>query len=377
MAVSFVYHPDLGGFDYGPGHPLRIERLDLTVSLMEAFGLMAHPDLNRVEAAPAEQAALLAFHRPDYLEVLRRADSGLAAAEAAGYGLGPGDNPVFKGLWDWASLLTGASLAASEAVAEGRVEVAFNIAGGMHHAAPARASGFCYLNDAVLAIKSLLARGLKVAYLDFDAHHGDGVQNAFYDTDRVLTISIHQDGARFFPGTGAVSETGIEAGRGYSVNLPLPAYTDDELYIWAIDQIVPELVEAFAPDVLVTQLGVDSLYNDPLTGLYCTDRAMLHAWRMIKGLDRPWVALGGGGYDLVNVARCWTQALAVMLDVELPETMPESFMSVLAGYGYRRKRLQDNERLVTGATKRRLRATIESGVAALRATIFPTHGLRP
>lgn len=376
MALAFIYHHRLGQFDYGPQHPLRVERLDLTVELMRSYGLLDHPDLRMLEARPVDEQTLLSFHRPEYLSVLRRANQGTPVGDLSAFGLGPGDNPVFPGLFDWSVLVAGASIQAAEEVAEKRADIAFAIPGGMHHATPNKAGGFCYINDVVLAINRLMGRGLRVAYVDIDAHHGDWVQNAYFEDERVLTISIHQRGRNMFPGTGRTGETGIGRGRGYSVNLPLKAYTDDEVWTAAFDEVVPPLVEAFAPDVLVTQMGADILHSDPLTGLYCTDRSFTHAVRYFLDSGLPWAALGGGGYHVPNVVRCWTQALAMMLGVELPPDIPAHIIDRLAAYGRVRIRLRDDERTVAGQARRQAEIAARQSVDKIKMTIFPAHGLR-
>src|SRR3990172_4151486 len=214
----------------------------------------------------------------------------------------------------------GGSIAAAELVAAGGVGRAFAFAGGLHHARPDRASGFCYLNDAVLAILALRARGLRVCYIDIDAHHGDGVQYAFYASAEVLTISTHERGDRLFPGTGFVEEIGEGAGRGDAVNLE------------AFDAVVPRIVAAFRPDVVVAQLGIDSHRTDPLAHLALSIEGFAEAVRRILRLAPRLVALGGGGYDLANVARAWTVAWALMNDVDLPERLPEPFVAAHAAH---------------------------------------------
>ncbi|MBI5455204.1 MAG: acetoin utilization protein AcuC, partial [Deltaproteobacteria bacterium] len=222
----------------------------------------------------------------------------------------------------------------------GAARVAFNIAGGLHHAMPNRASGFCYINDAAVAIKRLLALGKRVAYIDIDAHHGDGVEYAFYDTDQVLTISLHENGQWLFPGTGFVADTGVNAGKGYSVNMPLPPSTQDGLYLKAFNAIVPPFIEAFAPDVIVTQLGVDSFETDPLTHLSLTTNSFEKMVSAFRSFNIPWVALGGGGYDLSNVARAWTLAWASMNGIEPPLEIPAGFLQQ-NGDIFRSKALRD------------------------------------
>jgi uridine phosphorylase len=249
---------------------------------------------------------------------------------AAAHGLGFGDNPVFKGVYDWSAFSTGASLEATELVASNKADVAFNIAGGLHHAMADRASGFCYVNDAVVAIKLLVQSGRRVAYVDIDAHHGDGVEKAFVDTDRVLTdrvltVSIHESGRYLFPGTGFPKEMGEGKGFGYAVNFPLMPGTDDALFLKAFNGIVPDFIDAFKPDVLVTQLGVDTFASDPLTHLELTTSGFEEVARVFKSFNLPWVALGGGGYEMGNVARAWTLAWAIMAGREVPDALPKGF----------------------------------------------------
>src|SRR5438034_8615901 len=267
MKTALIHSDEWRRFDYGPEHPLRMERLGLTWRLMEGYDLTALPRSKVLAPEPAELESIARLHTPEYLDTLRAVSAGDWVPHAARYGLGPGDNPIFPGLWEAAQLAAGGSLVAARLVAEGEADRAFHFAGGLHHAMPDRASGFCYVNDAVLAILHLRACGLRVAYVDIDAHHGDGVQNAFYTDPNVLTISTHERGDRLFPGTGFVDEMGEGAGRGFSVNLPLDVLTDSSIYLPAFEAVVPRLLTAFKPDVIVMQLGIDSHRTDPLTHL--------------------------------------------------------------------------------------------------------------
>ena len=298
MKTALVHSDAYKRFDYGPEHPLRMERLGLTFGLMEAYGLTRLPDTEVLPPAPAAEAAVREFHDEEYLAVLRAAGAGEPVPDAYRYGLGPGDNPIWPGVYEASVLACGGSILAAELVARGDVARAFAFAGGLHHAMPARASGFCYLNDAVLAILALRRHGLRVAYVDIDAHPGDGVQAAFYRLADVLTSSTHERGDRLFPGTGAVEELGEGPGRGYSVNLPLNPYTDDTVYLDAFDAVVPPVLRAFRADVVVAQLGIDGHRTDPLTHLALSVDGFAEAVRRIVGLAPRLVALGGGGYDL-------------------------------------------------------------------------------
>ncbi|RPJ07757.1 MAG: acetoin utilization protein AcuC, partial [Deltaproteobacteria bacterium] len=226
MSKAFVYSDAYLDFDYGPTHPLKIIRLKLTYELIQAYGLLPLPSVQFLQTRKADDQDLALFHSSDYLCVLKEASEGRIHG-AFPYGLGPGDNPVFRGLYDWSLLVTGATLQACDFVADRQRAIAFNIAGGLHHAQPCKASGFCYVNDPVIGILRLLERGNRVAYIDIDAHHGDGVQAAFYDSDQVLTVSLHESGRTLYPGTGFENEIGEGKGEGYCVNIPFLPFTDD------------------------------------------------------------------------------------------------------------------------------------------------------
>jgi len=340
--TAFIYREDLASFDYGASHPLKTVRLKLTFDLINSLGLLDGPGARYVNAREASDEEIGLFHDNDYLKALKAVNGGIWVPGCEAFGLGPGDNPVFKGLYDWSRLVAGASIQAAELVDDGEVDIAFNISGGLHHALHNRASGFCYVNDPAVAIHLLLRRGRRVAYLDIDAHHGDGVQAAFYDTDRVLTISIHESGHSLFPGTGFETETGLGNGAGYSVNVPLLPYADDEVFVRAFRETVPDLVSTFRPDVVVTQLGVDSFRSDPLTHLSVTTNGFEEVLRMIREIAPRWVALGGGGYDVGNVARAWALAWAVMNELDVPEEMPAEFLEKAAPIaGFREPEMRD------------------------------------
>jgi acetoin utilization protein AcuC len=374
MKTALVHSPAYARYDYGPSHPLRMERLGLTFGLMEAYGLTRLPTTRVVEPQPADDALIAGFHRTDYLEILRAASQGAHVPAAYRYGLGPGDNPIWPGCYEASALACGGSILAADLVARGEVSRAFAFAGGLHHAMPDRASGFCYLNDAVLAIQTLRRYGLRVLYVDVDAHHGDGVQAAFYETDEVLTISTHERGDRLFPGTGFVEEIGEGRGRGYAVNVPLNPYTDDGIYLDAFDAVVPAVVRAFAPDVVVAQLGIDSHRTDPLTHLALTVDGFASAVRRILDLAPRLVALGGGGYDLANVARAWTVAWALMNGVTPPDRLPPSFLAAAAQHLEGRTTLGDEPRPLPVETARAAREYAERQVLALRRLVFPILG---
>ncbi len=327
MKTAFVYSDKFGSVIYGMGHPMRPARLKLAYELMESMGLLNLPGMELVEAKRATEDEIRLFHSREYIAALKEANTGVIPVSGPEHGIGLGDNPVFKGLYEWSSYTTGASIQAAELVALGGYGAAFNIGGGLHHAMPARASGFCYINDPAVAIKYLVGLGKRVAYVDIDAHHGDGVEYAFYETDRVLTISLHESGQYLFPGTGNVTDMGMKQGLGYSVNLPLPPGTGNEVFMDAFKEIVPRFIEAFDPDILVTQLGVDTFESDPLAHMNLTTNGFEKAVCAFRDFNLPWVALGGGGYDLGNVARAWTLAWAAMNRAEVPDKIPKTLMN--------------------------------------------------
>src|SRR5215470_13514760 len=375
MTTAIIYSDEWRQFDYGPEHPLRMERLGLTWRLMEAYGLTSGPKVKLLAPAPASLEEITRFHARDYIDILRAVSAGDWVPHAAGYGLGPGDNPIFPGLWEAAQLAAGGSLLAARLVADGEVDRAFHFAGGLHHAMPGRASGFCYVNDAVLAIMHLRERGLRVAYVDIDAHHGDGVQFAFYKDPAVLTISTHERGDRLFPGTGFVVEMGEGDGLGYAVNVPLQPLTDDAVYHEAFEAVVPPLVTAFKPDALVIQLGIDSHRTDPLTHLALTVQGFTRAVRRLLPLAPRVVALGGGGYDLTNVARAWTAAWAAMNDLELPDALPSESHADMRRLGLGALTLSDPPEPLPPDTRRWAEEYARRQVGEIQRTIFPRHRL--
>jgi len=299
------------GYDFGE-HPLAPVRLDLTISLARSLGVLERFDL--LEPEPASITELMSVHSADYLGAVQRASSEPAYR---GFGLGSDDNPVFAGMYAAAALIAGGSRRAAEEVWSGRAQHAVNIAGGLHHAMADSAAGFCIFNDVVLAIRTLLHSGAqRVAYVDIDVHHGDGVQAAFYDDPRVLTVSLHQDPRTLYPGTGMPTETGVGVAEGTSVNVALPPGTADDGWLRAFRATVPGVVTAFGPDVLVTQCGCDTHHEDPLADLALTVDGQREAYIELHELAHraaggKWVALGGGGYGVLRcVPRTWTNLLA-------------------------------------------------------------------
>ena len=370
--AAFVYNDMLSRHVLSEDHVMIPTRLRYTYELLEAYGAFQQPNAALVQPRQATEEELLTFHTREYVQAVQAFSRGERLQDAALYNFSDhGDNPIFQGMYNAYLWSTGASMTAAEMVANGDADVAFNCSGGLHHAMPGRASGFCVFNDPVIAIKWLVNQGLRVVYVDIDAHHGDGVQHGFYSSDQVLTISLHQSGTYLFPGTGFVGEMGSGAGLGYSVNVPLFPYTDDETYLWVVNQVVAPLVEAFKPDVLATQLGMDPYFKDPITQLGLTVQG--HA-RLVEELGRMcqrWLAFGGGGYDVGAVARGWAMDFGVMLGKEWPDEIPQTYQD---RYGLKVLRDPEGPEIDAGIADR-ARGFAREGVAEVKERIFPYHGL--
>jgi len=359
-------------FDFGPHHPFKIHRLGLTFELMRAYGLVERPDIAVLPPREATEGEACGFHSQGYLETLRVASNGMWVPNLFSHGLGTSDNPVFPDVYDWAMSVAGASIVCAEEILSGRADRAFNISGGLHHAMPSRASGFCHVNDGVLAIQTLVKAGKRVAYVDIDAHHGDGVQHAFYTSGEVLTISVHQSGYTIFPGTGFVEETGQGPGEGTSVNVPLLPGAGDAAYERAFEAIVLPVVRAFAPDVLVTQLGSDAIVGDVVANLRMSLRQFERAVVAFRDLGVPWIALGGGGYDVNNVVRAWTLAWAVLTETDLADEVPPEWLTLAARYNVVISKLRGN--IDRTPTEDSVLDDLERTIAALRDTVFRILG---
>jgi acetoin utilization protein AcuC len=333
--VGLVVAPEARIYDHGPQHPLRPDRVLLTWDLIAACGLDRRANVDTLGAEAASLEDLERVHTPAFIDATTRAGHG-EQGDWAPFGYGPGDNPIFPQMHEAGALVAGASVAAAQAVWRDGADHAFNAAGGLHHAMPARASGFCVYDDPAVAIAWLLANGAeRVAYVDVDVHHGDGVQAIFWDEPRVLTISLHEyEAFFFFPGTGGTSERGGPNAPGSAINVPLPAGTGDEAWLDALTTIVPRAVRAFGAEVLVTQLGCDTHHTDPLAQLRLTTHAYREAARVLHLLAHEatagrWVATGGGGYRWAHVVpRAWTLYFAEMAGAldQLPDVLPEEWV---------------------------------------------------
>ncbi|MGX2996558.1 acetoin utilization protein AcuC [Streptomyces sp. JNUCC 64] len=376
------------GYDFGPDHPMNPVRLDLTRSLVGAFGLDRRAEV--VAARPAGESTLRLVHRQDYIDAVKAVSADPSSADGS-YGLGTLDDPAFAGMHEVSALIAGQSVGAAEAVWRGDALHAVNFAGGLHHAMPAAAAGFCVYNDAALAIARLLELGAeRVAYVDVDVHHGDGVQAAFWSDPRVLTVSLHEHPRMLFPGTGWPEETGADEAEGSAVNVALPAGTGDEGWVRAFHAVVPELLADFRPQVLVTQHGADTHFEDPLAHLAvsldaqravqeaCHDLAHEHA-------DGRWIALGGGGYAVVEVVpRSWTHLVGIAAGepVDPAAPVPEEWRREV----FAKTRTPAPRRMTDGRSPVKWADwdagydpadRLDQAVLAARRSVFPLRGLLP
>ncbi|CCG82923.1 Histone deacetylase [Taphrina deformans PYCC 5710] len=333
--VSYHHKPSVGNYHFGQIHPMKPHRLALTNSLVLSYGL--HEKMTVYSPRAATKAELAMFHTPEYVDFLSKVtpenattidESTRRIHNIASDNGNNGDCPTFAGIYEFCSTYTGSSLSAARTLLNGSSDIAINWSGGLHHAQKNEASGFCYVNDIVIAILYLLRLHARVLYIDIDIHHGDGVQNAFWTTDRVMTLSFHKfspaNREYFFPGTGSLSETGERKGSHYSLNFPLQDGITDDSYLEIFKNVTNAVVKSYRPSSIVLQCGADSLGSDRLGRFSLSIQGHAAAVKHIKSMQLPLLILGGGGYTLKNVARCWTAETAVICDEQVSSELPET-----------------------------------------------------
>jgi acetoin utilization protein AcuC len=388
-ALRLVWDEAFTAYDFGDEHPMHPIRLELTARLAEELGLLDAAGVHVVSAEPADDELLLSVHDRDYVEAVRRASTRPVVSDLR-FGLGSSDVPTFPGMHEASARICAASREVALAVWSGQAEHGVNFTGGLHHAMPGAASGFCVYNDVGVAIQALLDAGAqRVAYVDVDVHHGDGVEKIFWDDPRVLTISLHENGRVLFPGTGFPDEIGGPAAEGNAVNVALPPGTSDAGWLRAFHAVVPPLLQAFEPEVLVTQQGCDSHVLDPLAHLALSLDCQRASYEALHDFAHQfaggrWVAFGGGGYEVVDVVpRAWSHLIAIAAHRPIPATtdVPSSWRDYVTARCGR----PAPQRMTDGAnTDYRSWATgydpadaIDRVVLATRKAIFPLHGLDP
>jgi acetoin utilization protein AcuC len=387
--ATVVFDPSLTDYDFGPQHPMAPVRVDLTMRLAEALRVTGAGGLGLVPAPMADHDLIATVHEPAFIEAVEKAGRDPDRPDFA-HGLGSEDNPVFPDMHQAAAHVVGASVEAFRQVWSGESVHSASIAGGLHHAMPGNASGFCIYNDVAVGIRWLLDHGAeRVAYVDIDVHHGDGVERIFWDDPRVLTISLHETGQLLFPGTGFADDLGGPEAAGSAVNVALPPGTADAGWLRAFHAVVPPLLREFAPEILVTQQGCDSHLEDPLAHLLLSVDGQRAAYLALHDLAHEltggkWVATGGGGYAIVDVVpRAWTHLLAVVAGAPLDPALDtpgdwrehvRTTMRRVAPYRMTDGRTPAYRDWSEGYDPG---TWLDRAIHATRAAAFPLHGLDP
>lgn len=373
----FVYSEEMAWFDFGPEHPFKPERAYKTYELCTRYGVMNQPWMRILDPKPIARRLLTLFHEADYLRLLEEAGAGEVRLEMLEHGLGNADNPILPGIYEWSLRAAGGTHEAMGRIINDDALVAFNPLGGFHHAMPDHAEGFCYLNDIAITILDALNRlpNQKIAYVDFDAHHGNGVQEAFYRDPRVLVISLHETGKTLYPWSGSEKEMGDGEGKGFTVNFPLEPGCDDEVYEFVLDDVVFELLGSFSPDILIAQIGADTLLSDSLTNLRLTNNAYRKAIKGIRERCPRILALGGGGYDLYRTARCWTLAWSILNRVEPMDEFAGLVGGMMFGPEKEVGSLYDHPYRSKGEIKEKALKEAKRVATYIQKELFPIHGI--
>jgi len=372
--AAFIHSADLEKYSYPPDCPFDSQRAGRTYQILSSMNLLAGPELSVQAPRPAARDVLEKFHLPPYLDALRRAADGDLGVDGLYMALGTPDCPVFEGMYDYAVLACGATLTGADLILRGKADVAFNPSGGYHHAGPGNAAGFCYINDVVLGCMELADRGKRVFYLDVDVHHGDGVQDAFYDRRDVMTLSFHESGRTLFPGTGFEDEIGVGDGEGFCANVPLPPETYDEAYLKAFREVALPLIGAFGPDVIVLELGMDALAGDPLAHLKLTNNAYADLIGRVLEFGRPILATGGGGYHVQNTARGWALAWSVFRGGDEPHDVSAVGGVMLESTEWQGG-LRDRMLVPSSSERAAVEHAVDKTVELVRKNVFGLHGL--
>lgn len=373
----FLYTEEFEKYSYPPDCPFKTERATQTRKTLNSMGLLTDKN-NIIEVAPqsAKRDILELIHSAHYLDTLQKSETGQWDLEALNMGIGGSDNPVFNGMYGYGALAAGASVKGVQMVLSDEANIAFNPSGGHHHAMHELAAGFCYINDVAIACKYAADQNKKVLYLDIDVHHGDGVQAAFYNSKNVMTISIHESGKTLFPGTGFEDEIGAGEGIGYSVNIPLPEQTYNAAYLKCFYELVDPLINAFEPDIIITELGADALAGDPLAHLKLTNNTYTKIINHLMQLHIPLLVTGGGGYHIDNTVRAWALAWIVMTEQDQDlSAMNMGMGGVMLESTDWMGGLQDRAIPVTHEQKELVDPVIDATIDTIKRTLFPIHKL--
>jgi len=374
MQSGFIYSKKFSEFKAHQEYPWLFKRSEVTYQLCKRLHLLDHDWMEIYTPKPARTEELLGFHTKKYISILKKANQGVPNEKWLKYGLGTTECPVFKGVYDYHALAAGATLLGTELISQGKADIVFSPTGGFHHAGKDFAAGFCYINDAVLGIKRWLGQKKRVLYIDIDAHHGDQVQEAFYNTSKAMIISFHESGRTLFPfKTGSENQIGKGRGKGYTINIPLPENTSDHEFLWAFDRIFLPVIRFFGPDVVIALLGVDALFSDPFSHLQLTNTALVKALESIIQVSPKILVLGSGGYTRENIARTWTLAWATMNGLGPTEEDLATFGGMFWGDGL--SSLKDQPRFVPDHVKEKAKSELHRMVHAIEDRVFTILGI--
>lgn len=374
--LDIIFYSDsLATAQYKPDHPFKPARSRLLMELLNRYGLLHGENQRVVEPAPIDEELLYLYHTRQYIEVLKKAERGEFTVDMLRAGLGTSDNPVFESMFQIALLASGGTYQGAMLLLNDVARVAFNPIGGFHHAGKEHAEGFCYINDIAITIADLIQKGLRIAYVDIDAHHGNGVQDAFYGTDKVLNISFHESGETLYPWSGFENEIGAGKGTGYTVNMPFRAETDDEVYLFAFESIVPPLLEAFKADMVFAVIGADAHKDDPLSHLNLTSNGYKRAIGLISKISPKIMAMGAGGYNANKAVALWTLAWATLCGLEPSDQHVGLIGGMMYGPEAQAANLDDPPYVLEGREKDLCFDHARRAVRSIQEHIFPIHGI--
>jgi len=371
----FIHSPELEKYSYPSDCPFSTQRAGKTRDLLVSLDLLRGNDIKEIAPKSATRSELEAFHSARYLDELERAAEGKLTKEGSDMGFGTPDCPIFSDMYKYASLACGATLTGAELILSGEAHIAFNPSGGFHHAKAEKASGFCCLNDVVLGCLRLTEKGKRVLYLDVDAHHCDGVQDAFYTRNDVMVISLHESGKTLFPWTGFENEIGEGPGLGFNVNVPLPVGIFDEAYMTVFYKVVLPLIKAYKPDVMVIELGMDALAGDPLVHLGLTNNPYVEIINELLSFNKPILATGGGGYDVEKTVRGWALAWKTLSGANDEPDLSLGLGGVMLQTEEWSGGLRDRVLPVDEKHRRSIDSAIETTINIVTKNVFGYHGI--
>jgi len=371
----FIHSPELEKLSYPSDCPFSTQRAGKTHDLLVSLGLLGGSGTKEIAPKPATRSEIEVFHSTRYLDELQLAADGKLTKEGSNMGLGTPDCPVFSDMYKYASLACGATLAGAELILSGEADIVFNPSGGFHHAKAQKASGFCYLNDVVLGCLRLTEKGKRILFLDVDAHHCDGVQDAFYARNDVMVISLHESGKTLFPWTGFENEIGEGPGLGFNVNVPLPIGIFDEAYMTGFNKIVLPLIKSYKPDVIVLELGMDALAGDVLVHLGLTNNTYVEIINELLRFNKPILATGGGGYDVEKTVRGWALAWKTLSGANEEPDLNLGLGGVMLQSEEWSGGLRDRVLPVHENHRRLIDALLDETISSVKKNVFEYHGI--